>query len=201
MSTLSGKDTFVSDQREFERWGVDQRNEPESERDSNPFADLLIFLSDGYQRGTLLARALAFLWVLRPDLVAADGGAQSVDAVASKAGVSRIALMTAVRHLRTTAPELDQAMRGVHTSRARFLALAQMKAKRRELHLKDAQRMADARLELAHERVRKGRKYARDDYERRRLKVARKLLAMADPILKKAAADMREFDRSMGLKA
>lgn len=216
MSTVrSGKEDFVRDRREFERWEIDGRNELDAERQSNPLADLLVYLSDGYHKRTLLARAVAFLWVLRPDLVAGDGGAQSIDAVASKAGISRLALTTAVRHLRTTAPELDQVMRGTHTSRARFLAIAQMKARRRELDLKDKETMMEARRALAHERVRSQRKRAREwaqenyprlrkdiltDAEKRRLKVARQVIAMADPLLKKAAEDMREFDRSMGLK-
>lgn len=216
MSTRSGKDTFISDQHELARWRTDQRNERDAERASNPLADLLVFLADGFQTGTLQARALAFLWVLRPDLVAAEGGAQNVDAVSAKAGLSRQQLTTAVRHLRTTAPELDQVMRNVQTSRARFLALAEIKARRRKLDQQDRETMAEARRALAHERVRAGRKHAREwarenyprlrediltEAERRRLKVARQVLALADPLLKAAAADMRAFDRSMGLKA
>lgn len=199
---------FREDRSAVHVWEDEERNGvADSGRDSNPLADLLAFLSDGYHTGTLLARSLAFLWVLRPDLVAVDRQAGTVDAVASKAGLSGCQLRLAIRQLRETAPDLDQAMRDVRTSRARFLALAEIKARRRKLDMEDKEAMAEARRALAHERVREGRKrsrdYARKNYDKvlaRRLRVARQVLAMADPLLKAAAEDMRAFDRSMGLR-
>ena len=168
--------------------------------ESNPFADLLAFLSDGFHTGTLLARSLAFLWVLRPDLLVSKASEGTFDAIASKAGLSRGQLSAAIRVLRETAPELDQVMFKVHTSRARFLALAEIKARRRLLSLRDAEAMAEARRNLAPERVKKRRKDARQSEERKRLRVARQVLALADPLIKAAAEDMRAFDRSLGLK-
>lgn len=192
---------FKADRRAFERWADDERNgDDEPGRDGNPLADLLAYLSDGYHTGSLLARSLAFLWVLRPDLVAIDKEGGAVDQVAEKAGLSGEELSRAVRLLRETAPDLDQAMRNVRTSRARFLAIAEMKARRRVLSVRDAEAMAEARLELARVRVEKRRKTARDWDERKRLRVARQVLALADPLLKAAAEDMRAFDRSVGLK-
>lgn len=188
------------DREAFEVWrDFDRNGADDAGRDGNPLSDLLAFLSDGYHTGTLLARSLAFLWVLRPDLVATEASAGSVDAVAAKAGLSSCQLAKAVRQLRETAPDLDQAMRDVRTSRARFLALAEIKARRRALSLRDREAMAEARLKLAPERVRKHRKTARDWDERKRLRVARQVLALADPLIKAAAEDMRAFDRSMGL--
>ena len=205
------RQAFLEDRGALECWEDIERNgASDPGRDSNPLADLLVFLSDGFHTGTLLARALAFLWVLRPDLVQGEGGAASVDAVAGKAGLSRLQLYSAVRQLRTTAPELDQVMRNVCTSRARFLALAEIKARRRKLDMADKEAMAEARLALAHERVKEGRKRSRDYAQRnrrtieekrlaKRLRVARQMLALADPLFKKAAEDFRAFDRSMGL--
>lgn len=191
----------------LERWRDEDRNGPaDPGRDGNPLADLLAFLSDGYHTGTLLARSLAFLWVLRPDLVAVDREAGSLPAVAAKAGLSPQQLSTALRRLRETAPDLDQAMRGVLTSRARFLALAEIRARRRALVAADREAMAEARKALAHERVRESRKrsreYAKRNYDKvsaNRLRVARQVIALADPLIKAAAEDMRAFDRSMGL--
>ncbi len=200
MSRDFDRQTFIEDREGLRRWKDRERNgEDLPGRDGNPLADLLAFLSDGYHTGTLLARSLAFLWVLRPDLVAVEREAGSVEAVAAKAGLSALQLSTAVRSLRETAPDLDQAMRDVRTSRARFLALAEIKARRRALSLRDAEAMAEARRNLAPERVSKQRKKARDWEERKRLRVARQVLALADPLLKAAAEDFRAFDRSMGL--
>jgi hypothetical protein len=188
------------DREAFETWRDLHRNgDDEPARDSNPLADLLAFLSDGYHTGTLLARSLAFLLVLRPDLVAVERDAGSVAAVAGKAGLTAPQLSAAVLSLRETAPDLDQVMREVRRSRARFLALAEIKARRRALSLRDAEAMAEVRRNLAPERVRKRRATARDWEERKRLRVARQVLALADPLTKAAAADMRAFDRSLGL--
>lgn len=188
---------FREDRSAVHRWKDEERNGvADPGRDSNPLADLLVFLSDGFHTGTLLARALAFLWVLRPDLVTGEGGAASVNAVAEKAGLSPVQLLGAVRQLRTTAPELDQVMRNVRSSRTRFLALAEIKARRRKLDLQDKEAMAEARRTLAPERVRR----SRDKVLEKRIRVARQVLALADPLLKAAAEDFRAFDRSMGLK-
>lgn len=188
------------DRHAFAKWRNQERNDDDDGRDGNPLADLLAFLSDGYHTGTLLARSLAFLWVLRPDLVAAEREAGSVVAVAEKAGLTAAQLSGAVRSLRETAPELDQVMREVRTSRARFLALAEIKARRRVLAVRDMEALAEARRELAPERVKKRRKDAREWEERKRLRVARQVLALADPLIKAAAEDMRAFDRAMGLR-
>ncbi len=189
------------DREAFEVWrDFDRNGADDAGRDGNPLSDLLVFLSDGYHTGTLLARSLAFLFVLRPDLVAVERDAGTVAAVAEKAGLSAPQLSAALRLLRETAPELDQAMRDVRTSRARFLALAEIKARRRVLTVRDREAMAEARRELAPERVRKRRKSAREWEEAKRLRVARQVLAMADPLIKAAAEDMRAFDCSMGLR-
>jgi hypothetical protein len=191
---------FKASRRDFERWEDEERNGAfDAGRDGNPLADLLAYLSDGYHTGTLLARSLAFLWVLRPDLLAAEKKAGGVEQVAAKVGLSLRQFQDAVRGLRETAPDLDQVMRNVRTSRARFLALAEIKARRRSLSLRDAEAMAEARRELAPIRVEKRRKDAREFERRKRLRVARQVLALADPLIKAAAADMRAFDRSMGL--
>lgn len=190
-----------SDRRDFDTWQDAERSDLEdaAPRDSNPLADLLVFLSDGFHTGTLAARSLAFLYVLRPDLLAIDTEAGTVSAVAGKANLTPRQLTEAIRGLRETAPELDQVMRNVRTSRARFLALAELKAHRRSLIRRDREVMAKARADLAPERVRKHRKHAREWDERKRLRVARQLLSLADPLLKAAAEDMRAFDRSLGL--
>lgn len=184
----------------LERWRDEDRNGlADPGRDGNPLADLLAFLSDGFHTGTLLARSLAFLWVLRPDLVAVEREAGTLEAVAAKAGLGPHQLSVAVRRLRETAPDLDQAMRGVLTSRARFLALAEIRSRRRQLALEDREAMAEARKALAHERVRSHRRSERQREQSKRLRVARQVLALADPLLKAAAEDMRAFDRSLGL--
>lgn len=193
-------DQWKSDRDEFKRWrDADRETDDEPARESNPLADLLVFLSDGYHTGTLQARALAFLWVLRPDLVAVDKRSGTCKAVAEKAGLTVPQLSSAIGILRRTAPDLDQVMRAVRTSRARFLALAELKAHRRLVALKDREKMAQTRLQLAPERVRKDRQRRRDWAELRRVRVARQVLALADPLLKAAAQDMREFDRRLGL--
>ena len=200
MSRERDRDEYIQGRASLDRWRDEEQNGVlDAGRDSNPLADLLAYLSDGYHTGSLLARSLAFLWVLRPDLVATDKENGAVDQVAEKAGLSVAQLQRAVRLLRETAPDLDQAMRNVRTSRARFLALAEMKARRRAISVRDAEAMAEARRELAPIRVEKRRKTARDWDERKRLCVARQVLALADPLLKAAAEDMRAFDRSMGL--
>jgi hypothetical protein len=202
VSDSKNLDLWREDRHSFSRWSEDQRvdNGDSDLGASNPLADLLVFLSDGFHTGTLHARALAFLFVLRPDLLAFDLEGGTCRAVAAKAGLSEAQLACALRDLRESAPEVDQAMRHVRTSRARFLALAELKSHRREILRKDRETMAKARCELAPERVRQRRKRAREWEEGKRLRVARQVLALADPLLKAAAEDMRAFDRSMGLK-
>lgn len=192
-----------SDRDSFRKWDADRRADLDDEpsRETNPLADLLLYLSDGYHTGTLLARSVAFLFVLRPDLLLAGVEGKTAQAVAAKAGIPADQLSCALRALRETAPELDAVMRSVHTSRARFLALGEMKARRRALAMRDAEALADARRQIAPERVRKSRKYAREWEQRKRLRIARQMLALADPLLKAAAEDMRAFDQEHGLHA
>lgn len=174
----------------FSSWSDSERNQEIDEipRDSNPLADLLVFLSDAYHTGSLTSHALAFLWVFRPDLLMSDLNG-TVGEIATKAGISGPQLTSAVRKLRETVPEIDQVMRQVQTSRSRFLALAEMKARRRLIAIKDREAMAEAR------------RHRLCGEERKRLRVARQVLALADPLMKAAAEDMRAFDRSMGLRA
>ncbi len=186
----------------YSDWNEAERSHDteETPSDSNPLSDLLVFLSDAYHTGSLTSHALAFLWVFRPDLLMTDLKGGTVDEIAIKAGLSGPQLSFAVRKLRETVPEIDSVMRQVQTSRARFLALAEMKARRRLIAIKDREAMAAARLQILPERVRKDRQKARDSEARKRLRAARQVLALADPLMKAAAEDMSAFDRSMGLR-
>ena len=202
MSREFDLEEFNRDKRAYSSWNEsDHTQETEdTPSESNPLSDLLVFLSDAYHTGSLTSHALAFLWVFRPDLLMADLKGGTVDEIARKAGLTGPQLNSAVRKLRETVPEIDQVMRQVQTSRTRFLALAKIKARRRLLNIKDREAIAEARIKIAPERVRKSRKKARDFEARKRLRAARQVLALADPLFKAAAEDMRAFDRSMGLR-
>lgn len=167
------REQFVADRSAFRTWKEAQRHDDEPADVGNPLDGLFVFLADGYEAGTLAARAVAFLLFARPDLLGGD----DYKAIADRLGVGVNAVAEAVRAFREAMPDFKGGYRPAQTSRNRLLALAELRARRRELRVQQMEAEASARRALARERVQKGQKRARDHAARKRMVVARKTLA------------------------
>lgn len=189
---------LARDRDEFRKWTQRDRN-TETSRAEEPdtVSALLLYLADGYETGSLAARAAAVLLFIRPDLV----GARNYREIAHKLGVGPAALIRAVRLLRETVP-LKGGLQPPRTSQTRLLSLGQIRARRRMLWAEHLERMAEARKiaanELAREQVRK-RRNLYDLQTQRRLRTATRTLALAPHLAAAAARDMAEFDRALGI--
>lgn len=184
------REQWIADRRSFEAWRDDQRqchdDEPTDER-GNSLDGLFVFLADGYETGTLAARAVALLLFARPDLLGGD----DYTAIAARLGVSVSQLGHTVRLFRESMPDFKGGYRPAQTSRNRLVSLAEIRShsrrlkmervedrkRRRELHMEQVEAEACARKALARERVQKRQKRARDHAAHKRLEIARKTLA------------------------
>lgn len=187
-------EVWRNDRYSFEAWkeesGREKREDLRSVKrkdEADPVAGLLLFLADGYALGvrTLALRAAVFVMLMRPDLLG-DSPAEAAEKLGYKVGTVR----RAIRVLRELAPGLAAGFVSSQTSQARLVALGQIRRRRRELALADLEALAMARRNHAAERV----KLVRDKAEERRLRVARRTLALASEIQRAAAKDMRDFD-------
>lgn len=167
------REQFIADRSAFRAWKEAQRYDHTAADVDNPLDGLFVFLADGYETGTLGVRAVAFLLFARPDLLGGD----DYSAIADRLGVTVHVVKHAVRAFREAMPDFKGGYWPARTSRNRLVALAEIRARRRELRTEQIEAEALVRKALARERVEKGQKRSRDHAARKRMVIARRTLA------------------------
>jgi len=182
--------------RELERFREEQRNGAPEEHQSeaaDPVTALLLYLADGYETGSLAARAVAFLLLVRPDLVRGETYKQ----IGDRLGVGPSSVLRAVRIFRETVPIQGMTDR-LQTSKSRLLSIGQIRARRRQLWLEHVERIAEARKLVRREMVRGS---VMHDLRREVDQQARRQVQAAalgvDSILAQIAQKQAELDANM----
>jgi hypothetical protein len=195
-------DEFAQDRRQFQKWREREHNGLEDDQQteqSDIVTFYLLFLADGYENGDLAARAVALVFLLRPDLLSH----QTYAGVAKQLRVAPSVLLRAVRTLRDTG--VVGPVRNL--IKPAKLTHGQLRARRFRLWKDHLERVDLARKLISSERALSADKKSIPPYScmeqmpsAKRLRAAKRTLALASPIMIQHALEMAAFDAALGIQ-
>jgi hypothetical protein len=127
----------TNDRRQVQRWEEERRSEDRDEIGDDPSGSsvldaLLLYLADGYENGSLAVRAVVFILLVRPQLLAGETNSQ----IAERIGCAAHQLSVYREILRESVPEISFLTPGRTVSavgKKWFVSRTQLRRQRREL--------------------------------------------------------------------